>query len=145
MGGMGGMGGGAFSIPPERSRTFRAATVCLEHGKPEPNARLPYKLGPVASFSGDRRLEVVLESFGTGRVSQKVAQAAAWHLSSGLSWERLASEMIDHPGGIPDERYFAPAELQAALGLVDFATAEASRREAAAASPALSSVGTRGQ
>jgi hypothetical protein len=131
MGGMGGgMGGGAFSIPPERSRVFRTATVCLEHGKPEPNARLPYKVGPVASFSGDTRLAVVLEAFGTGRVSQKVAQAAAWHLSSGLSWERLAAEAIDHAGGTPDEAYFSPAELQAARGLVDFAIGEAGRREA---------------
>jgi hypothetical protein len=138
MGGMGGgMGGGAFSIPPERSRVFRTATVCLEHGKPEPNARLPYKVGPVASFSGDTRLAVVLEAFGTGRVSQKVAQAAAWHLSSGLSWERLAAEAIDHAGGTPDEAYFSPAELQAARGLVDFAIGEAGRREASSP-PSLS-------
>jgi len=114
MGGMGGMGGGAFSIPPEATRTLRVATVCLEHGKPEPNTRHPYKLAELESFSADPNLAIVMERFGRGELPQKVAQAAAWHLASGLSWEQLAAEKIDHAGGVPDEPYFSPAELMAA-------------------------------
>lgn len=121
-GGMGMGGGGAFSIPPERSRTFRVPTVCLEHGKPEPSSRMPYQFRRVESFSSDPKLNLVLESLGRGELSQKVAQAAAWHLSSGLSWEQLASQKIDHAGGIPDESYFSPAELVAAHRVVALAT-----------------------
>lgn len=127
-GGMGGAGGGAFSIPPEKTKVFRVPTVCLEYGKREPTARMPYKLGPAASFSSDPKLAWVLEQLGRGQLPQKVAQAAAWHLSSGLSWEKLAAEKIDHAGGVPDEPYFSPAELIAAHQIVALATREADRR-----------------
>lgn len=136
-GGMG--GGGAFSIPPQKTRVVRVTTVCLEHGKPEPSSRHPYKLAAIESFSADERLAVVLEGLGRGELSQKVAQAAAWHLSSGLSWERLAAEKIDHAGGVPDEPYFTPAELMAAQRVVAVATDRANTSQSAdgAASAAI--------
>lgn len=123
-GGMGGMGmgggmapGGAFSIPPEKTKVIRVNTVCLEYGKHEPVSRVPYRMQVLESFSTDPRLAQVLGALGRGEVSQKVAQAAAWHLANGLSWERLAAERIDRIGR-PDEPYFQPAELHAAHGLV---------------------------
>jgi hypothetical protein len=121
-GGMGGAGGGALSIPGERSRVFRVPTVCLEYGKHEPTSRMPYKLGRADTFSSDPKLAMVLESLGRGELSQKVAQAAAWHISSGLTWEKLAAEKIDHAGGVPDEPYFSQAELVAAHRVVEIAT-----------------------
>lgn len=124
-GGMGGAGGGAFSIPPQKTRVIRVTTVCLEHGKPEPSSRHTYKFEPVESFSNDPKLALVLASLGRGELSQKVAQAAAWHLSNGLSWEQLAAEKIDHAGGVPDETYFSQAELMAAQRVVDIATQQA--------------------
>jgi len=136
IGGAGAGGGGAFSIPPEKTRVFRVTTVCLEHGKPEPSSRHSYTLSAVESFSSDPKLAVVLESLGRGELSQKVAQAAAWHIASGLSWERLAAEMIDHAGGVQDEPYFTPAELAAAHRVV--ATAE---RQAAMRRPSTPSAG----
>ena len=134
MNGMGGGGmcmggGGAFSIPPERSRTFRVPTVCLEYGKREPSSRMPYKLSRTETFSSDPKLAVVLESLGRGELSQKVAQAAAWHIANGLTWEKLAAEKIDHAGGIPDEPYFSQAELVAAHRVVAVATEQAQRRQ----------------
>lgn len=135
-GGMGMGGGGAFSIPPERSRTFRVPTVCLEYGKPEPSSRMPYQLTRPAAFSSDPKLAVVLESLGRGELSQKVAQAAAWHIANGLSWEKLAAEKIDHPGGIPDEPYFSQMELVAAHRVVAVATQLAGRKPQADASEA---------
>jgi hypothetical protein len=135
-GGMGMGGGGAFSIPPERSRTFRVQTVCLEYGKREPSSRMPYQLGRAESFSSDPKLAVVLESLGRGELPQKVAQAAAWHIANGLSWEKLAAEKIDHAGGIPDEPYFSFAELAAAHRVVAVATETAVRRQPAGASAA---------
>lgn len=129
-GGMGMGGGGAFSIPPERSRTFRVPTVCLEYGKPEPSSRMPYQFGRTEAFSSDPRLAIVLESLGRGELSQKVAQAATWHISNGLSWEKLAAEKIDHAGGIPDEPYFSQAELVAAHRVVALSAELARRRQA---------------
>ena len=128
-GGMGMGGGGAFSIPPERSRTFRVPTVCVEYGKHEPSSRMPYKLTKAETFSSDPKLTFVLESLGRGELSQKVAQAAAWHIANGLTWEKLAAEKIDHAGGIPDEPYFSQAELVMAHRLVAVATEEARRRQ----------------
>jgi len=135
-GGMGGGGGGAFSIPPERSRTFRVPTVCLEYGKREPSSRMSYKLSRTETFSSDPKLAVVLESLGRGELPQKVAQAAAWHIANGLTWEKLAAEKIDHAGGIPDEPYFSQAELVAAHRVVAVATHEAQRRQTAGQSEA---------
>jgi hypothetical protein len=137
-GGMGMGGGGAFSIPPERSRTFRVPTVCLEYGKREPSSRIPYKLTRTETFSSDPKLAVVLESLGRGELPQKVAQAAAWHIANGLSWEKLAAEKIDHAGGIPDEPYFSQAELVAAHRVVAVATEQAQRRQPAGPSEATS-------
>jgi hypothetical protein len=128
-GGAGAAGGGAFSIPPQKTRVLRVTTVCLEHGKPEPSSRHPYKLAAVESFSSDPKLAIVLESLGRGELSQKVAQAAAWHLSNGLSWEQLAAEKIDHAGGVPDEPYFTPSELMAAQRVVAIATQQAAARK----------------
>jgi hypothetical protein len=129
-GGMGmGGGGGAFSIPPEKTRTFRVPTVCVEYGKHEPSSRMPYKLTKAETFSSDPKLTYVLESLGRGELSQKVAQAAAWHIANGLTWEKLATEKIDHAGGIPDEQYFSQAELVMAYRLVAVATDEARRRQ----------------
>jgi hypothetical protein len=138
-GGMGGMGGGAFSIPPERSRVLRVTTVCLEHGKPEPTSRMPYKLVRVEAFSSDPRLDLVLQSLGRGELSQRVAQAAAWHIANGLSWEKLAAEKIDHVGGNPDEPFFSQAELVAAHRVVAVVTEQAARRPAATATTSSSS------
>jgi hypothetical protein len=135
-GGMGMGGGGAFSIPPERSRTFRVPTVCVEYGKHEPSSRMPYKLTKAETFSSDPKLAFVLESLGRGELSQKVAQAAAWHIANGLTWEKLAAEKIDHAGGIPDEPYFSQAELVMAYRLVAVATEEARRRQPAGQSEA---------
>jgi hypothetical protein len=128
-GGMGMGGGGAFSIPPEKTRTFRVPTVCVEYGKREPTSRMPYKLVKAETFSSDPKLTLVLESLGRGELPQKVAQAAAWHISNGLTWEKLAAEKIDHAGGIPDEPYFTQAELGMAYRLVAVATEETRRRQ----------------
>jgi hypothetical protein len=82
---------GSFAVQAGGTRTFRFATVCLEHGKPEPSPRVPYRLERLETFSPDARLAVVMACLASGQVSQKAAQAAAWHLANGLSWERLAA------------------------------------------------------
>jgi hypothetical protein len=119
---------GGFLVPPGKTRTIRFATVCLEHGKPEPSPRIPYRLQPLDSVSQDPRLEFVLMALANGRVPQRVAQAAAWHVANGLSWEQLAAETIRHAGGVPDEPFFQRAELAGAMQLVAVAEREAASR-----------------
>lgn len=112
-------------VMPGKTRAVRVATVCLQHGRPEPSQRVPYKLVALESHSKDPKLSIVLEALGRGEIPQKVAQAAAWHLANGLTWERLAIEKIDHAGGDPDEPFFAAWELQAAFRVVEVATQHA--------------------
>ena len=126
-GGMGGMGGGAFSVPPEKTKVLKITTVCLEHGKKEPSSRMAYKLVALDTFSTDPKLQVILASLGRGELSQKVAQAATWHVANGLSWDQLAGKKIDRLGR-PDDAWFSPNELLMAHRSV----AVASERAAAA-------------
>ncbi len=120
-GGFGGMpAGGAFSIPPEKTRVVKVRTVCLEHGKPEPRPRHSYRLDRFESFSSDPALRGVMESLSRNEIGSQVAQAAAWHLSSGLTWERIADERIDHVVD-EDEPYFTEAEILAARQVVEVA------------------------
>ncbi len=126
IGGAQGGGGGPFSLPPERTRTLRVPTVCLEHGKREPSPRVPYRMTALSEFSSDPKLQDVMTALASGVLSQKVAQAAAWHISSGRSWDQLAAEVIDMAGGDPDVPVFTRAELMAARRFVE----ESTRRHA---------------
>ena len=134
----GAQGGGMFSLPPEKTRVVKVTTVCLEHGKPEPSPLRPYKLVELESYSNDPRLAELMTSIGKGEVSQKVAQAAAWHIANGLTWEQLAAEKIDHAGGDPDESFFTLAELRAASQVVAIVT-----KRAEATAPAVSQSASR--
>ena len=126
---------GAFVVAPGKSRTFRFTTVCLEYGKPEPNPRIPYRLQALESFSADPRLEFVLACLANGQVSQKAAQAAAWHVANGRTWPELAAEMIDHAGGDPDEPFFGAADLAVARKIVELADRLPAADSAAVTSP----------
>jgi hypothetical protein len=111
-----------FTVPAGKTLTLRVPLVCLEHGLPEPTPRMAYKLSPLAAFSEDPRLAVLLGGLATGHLSQKVAQAAAWHVSSGRTWEQLASEAVKGAGSTPDRAVFSAAELVAARQAVEIAT-----------------------
>ena len=114
---------GLFSIPPGKTIKLPVTSVCLEYGKPEPNSRLNYVIMPVERYSTNPVFHELLPLFTKTRASQKVAQAAAWHLSSGLSWTELTS--VTDPraaGGLPLP-IFSTNDLRAAKALVDKATA----------------------
>lgn len=114
---------GLFSIPPGKTIKLPVTSVCLEYGKPEPNSRLNYVIMPVERYSTNPVFHELLPLFTKSRASQKVAQAAAWHLSSGLSWTELTS--VTDPraaGGLPLP-IFSTNDLRAAKALVDKATA----------------------
>jgi len=111
-----------FSLAGGKTLAIRVPTVCLEHGRREPTPRMPYRLEPLATFSEDPKLALVLGGLASGHLTQKVAQAAAWHISSGRTWEQLAAEVIDRAGGDPDLPVFTAGELAAAQKAVEIAT-----------------------
>ena len=123
MGG-GGMGGGMFNIAPEQVGQFKVATVCLEHGKKVPRPQIPYKIAPLDRVTTEPGVKELLVAFGSGRINQRVAQAAAWHLANGLSWEQLAAKRIKHLNGT-SERWFSPQEIRAGMQLARAATLKA--------------------
>jgi len=136
MGGMGGMGmggmgmGGMFNVAPEKVAKVKLVTVCLDHGKEDPNPHIEYKLVPIEKYAKDPAVTEVIKLMLAGKIDQHSAQAAAWHLQNGLSWKELATKIgAKHLNGIV-EPYFTPVHLQRALA----ATKEARRRATAAES-----------
>lgn len=121
-----------FTIAAGGTVAVKVPTVCLEYGKREPMARMPYKLTAFEKVSQDPKVALILGGLASGHLSQKVAQAAAWHLASGRTWEQLAAEVIDRAGGDPDLSVFSAAELAAARQAVDVATRLTVERSAAA-------------
>lgn len=111
-----------FNVPARKAVAVRSPTVCLDYGRREPTPRIPYRLVVLDTVSQDPKLAVILGGLASGHVSQKVAQAAAWHVASGRTWEQLAAEVIKRAGGDPDVPFFSHAELVAAQRVVAIAT-----------------------
>ena len=122
-GGFGG-GGGFFSVAPESMRKLKVATVCLEHGKKDPHPRTPYEIRPLSDVTEDSQVAEVVKMLGRGEIDQVSAQAATWHLTDGLTWDRLAQKIKKkhHNGRV--EMYFSAPYLLRALNIVE----EADRR-----------------
>lgn len=128
-GGAGGAGaGGFFNVAPEKVGQLEVNTVCLEHGKPEPRAAMEYKVVPIEKFSNDTTLHEMLKLFATGRVPFAAAQAAAWNLSSKMSWQELAAKRIKRLNGA-SQPYFHPQQLRMAMQLVLMAKQRADSQE----------------
>jgi hypothetical protein len=127
MGGMGGMGGGMFNIPPEKVGKLKVACVCLEHGKAEPRAAIPYEIKPIDSLVSNKAVQELCRMVGSGKVNQRVGQAAAWNLQNGMSWDALAAKRVEQVGGL-SEPYFSEYELRAAMQLATEATVSAEQR-----------------
>lgn len=125
-GGQGG-GGGFFSIPPERSVKVPYVSACLNHGKPDPNPRVEYKLVRVEDYTDDVVLQELIRMVGTGRLNQHSAQAAIWTRTDNMSWQQLAAK--NHRGVQGVEYYFNQGNIAEAQLIV--AAAEGNLREAA--------------
>jgi hypothetical protein len=82
--------GPLFSIPPEKVGKLKLDTVCLEHGKPDPRPKFPYRVQPIESVTSKPGVAELCAMLGRKEVSQQAAQLAAWHLNNDLSWEELA-------------------------------------------------------
>jgi hypothetical protein len=123
-GGGGGGQGGFFNVAPEKVGKMKVDFMCLEHGKKDPTARTPYKIVPITEFTQDTNVIELCKMLGRGEISQNIAQAAAWHLTDGLSWNELASKnRVEFSNGYT-EKFFNGSELHVAFQ----ATQEAARR-----------------
>ncbi|HWB13636.1 MAG TPA: hypothetical protein VG826_30705 [Pirellulales bacterium] len=122
-GGGGNMGGGGmFNVPAEKEGNLKVPCVCLEHGKAEPRPQMTYTIKPIQSFTTKPGVAQMLKELGHHRIDQRSAQAAAWHLNNGMTWEQLASETIERADG-SSYPYFAPQELQAGMQIAEEALA----------------------
>ncbi len=103
--------GNFFNVPAERVGKLKVKLVCLEHGKPEPRAAIPYKIVPIAAFTDKPELAELCSLLGQRKVSQKSAQFAAWHLANEMTLEELASKKIEHLDG-STEQFFTTEEVR---------------------------------
>jgi hypothetical protein len=108
--GGGGGGGGFFSIPPEKAVKVPYISACLNHGKPDPNPRVEYRLVPVEEYTQDPVLAELIRLVGTGRVDQHSAQAAIWTRTDNMSWQQLAAKSHRNLSGVV-EYYFSSANI----------------------------------
>ncbi len=130
-GGMGGMGGGMgmFNVAPEKVGQLRVPTVCLEHGKGEPNERIPYEIKPLESVASRPAVVELCRTLGTGQINQRAAQAAAWFLNNDMTWQELAAKRYRHANGIMGESYFSPQEIQTGMQLAKAAMRVAEEKQ----------------
>ena len=139
MGGMGGggmMGGGMFNIGAERVVKVKTVTVCLEHGKKDPNPHVEYKLVKLDSVAKSEAACEVVFMLARGELDQHSAQAAVWHLENGLSWEDLAQKVgVKHLNGVV-EPYFSPLQLKYAFAAAKVAGARLEKAKTASATSA---------
>ena len=105
-----GMPGGLFKVEPDKVGKLKMTTVCMEYGKPDPDARQEY-IAP-AGYRGRRSGDDGSgEDAGPRRDRSEERQAATWHLCNGLSWEELEKKIgRKHLTGQVD-LFFTPEHL----------------------------------
>ena len=128
--GMGGMGmGGMMNVPAEEVQAVKFQSLCLEHGKPEPKASIPYEVCKIEECTQKPEVIAVVESLHN--LNQRSAQLAAWHLNNGVSVEELASETVLHVNGVRTTN-FSPEEVAQAVQIIRQARAYAAAHSAPA-------------
>ncbi len=113
-----GNGMGLMRIGPEKTGKLTARTVCLEYGKPDPNPRIAYRMIPIEKFTDNDQVALLCRQLGRGELTQKTAQAAAWHLANGLSWEKIAGINRIESKYLGNIKFFQPKELTRAKEFV---------------------------
>ncbi|HUE75004.1 MAG TPA: hypothetical protein VMP01_29320 [Pirellulaceae bacterium] len=127
--GGGGGGGGIFNVAPEKVGKIKVVTVCLEHGKDDPNPRIPYELRPIESFVEDQKVIELVKMVARGEIDQHSAQAAAWHLANDMSWQELAQKIGKKHLNGTTEPYFTRVNLQRALAATKAAVQRAEKAQ----------------
>ncbi len=113
----GGGGRGMFRVEADRPGKLQVEMVCLEYGKPDPNPRMKYTLVRLEQLNGDPKVIELCKLLAEGKVKQNIAQAAAWNISNGISWEALAKKNRRESQYTGNEKYFTQDELRAAVNV----------------------------
>jgi hypothetical protein len=117
-----------FNVAPEKVARLTLPSVCLEHGKKEPQSSMAYTVKPIDAATEKAQAHEICRMLGRGEIDQRVAQAAAWHLANDLGWDALAAKRV-RVLGYGHRRYFTPQQLALAKDAVGDAFAAAARRE----------------
>jgi len=124
---------GPFNVAPEKVAQLRLPSVCLEYGKPNPRPNMSYTIQPIQSATEKPEMEALCRMLGRGQVSQRAAQAAAWHLANEMSWEQLAQLRRKSVVALLSRPIFTAADLaeakqaaEAAIEMVEHRGQEAS-------------------
>lgn len=124
--------GNMMALPAEATIAVDVAGFCLEEGKPEPQARMPYELVPLEEVAPSPVLRSLIVAAVRGKPADAdAAQAAVWHLANGRSWDELARlpSAERHPvrGVLPQ---FSSKELKRARELIAAAEARVAKQAA---------------
>ena len=131
----GGGGGGFFNVEPDKVGKIKVDTMCLEHGKDDPNPRMKYEIRPIESFTKDQNVVELCKMLGRGEVPQNAAQAAVWHVANGLTWQELAiKDRYRSQFTGQSQKFFSPLEIDLAMRIASTAVQRAEEAKKAAAS-----------
>jgi len=119
-----------FSIPPQRRVKLEFNSVCLNHGLKTPTRMNRYHLVSVDDYTNDEQLKELLTWVATGKVPQKTAQAATWHLTDDMSYEQLAAKKEYHLGGAVSQ-FFNRTDVSQAKQLIEFVDQKVAERKKA--------------
>lgn len=133
--GLNGGGAGVFNVPSEKVGKVKVNCVCLEYGKDEPRAAIPYKLVRLEYVTSKPEVAAVLREYANGQYDQNVAQAAAWHAANDMTWEQLAAAKGELIAIGVNKPLFTAQELEAAQQLYVAAEKRMKKTEKAKASP----------
>jgi hypothetical protein len=109
--------GGMMSVLPGKVVRHKLRCVCLDFGKPTPNAHVPYRLERLESVQPRPEVRELLHVLAHGGSSQRIVQLGVWHLANDVTWEELARVTHELANGTKRPQY-SGAELELAQRLV---------------------------
>ncbi|MCA9235755.1 MAG: hypothetical protein KDA44_09805 [Planctomycetales bacterium] len=118
-GGRGGGGRGGFNIAPEQIARIDVPLLCLDHGLREPSSSKPYAIRPIEDFIDQPAVIEIVRGYANDELPVGAAQAAVWHLNSGVSWDELASKLTGTDRSLVRDSYFSAEEMHAAVAIVE--------------------------
>ena len=99
-----------MNVAPDKTGDLKVGIFCLEHGKAEPRPQVAYEIKPISAFTDNKAVHELCRLYGSGRLSHSATQAAAWHLSNGMSWQELIAKRIKRANGT-SYPYFSQFDL----------------------------------
>jgi hypothetical protein len=117
-----------FNVEPEKVGQIKLRTVCLAHGKPTPNAHIPYEVRPLSEVTTKPGVRELCALLGNDEVGQAAIQAATWNLANDISWSKLARVQSRGLLMISDA-LFTPGQIREAQRLAERAVNTAKERQ----------------